>query len=158
MTCIEVIDLYKEAIPIIFTKANEGNGFLDWILSYIDSVISHPLTPYTQENLKDLVEKQFEGTMTYDAKHNGCLAGGVARQFKQNGENPDTLEIFDSAYDPPQKVSEILLASSDAPLYFEVPCEIGKRGPFIDGGVGGNLMLKQPEMSYFPFQMGVVVV
>ena len=58
MTCNEVIDLYKEAIPIIFKKANEGNGIWDWILFHIEWFLrctsnwQHPLTPYTQEKLK----------------------------------------------------------------------------------------------------------
>ena len=104
---------------------------------------SVPLTPYTQKELRDIVEGKFKDTMTYDVKKNDCLAGGVARQFNENGEKPDTLEIFDYACNPPQKVSEILLASSDAPLFFEVPCEIGKRGNFIDGGVGGKFIINQ---------------
>ena len=82
-------------------------------------------------------------------KQNECLAGAVARQFNEDREKPDTLEIFDYRCHPPEKVSEILLASSDAPLFFKTPCEIGQRGHFIDGGVGGNLILLSKNISLY---------
>ena len=37
-------------------------------------------------------------------------------------------------------MSEVLLGSSDAPIYFEVPSKIGHRN-YIDGGVAGNCPL-----------------
>ena len=51
-------------------------------------------------------------------------------------ELADLLEIFDSKSEPAQLVSKVLLGSSDAPIYFEVPSKIGNRN-YIDGGVAG---------------------
>ena len=110
---------------------------IDWFLKQKGSVGGIPTTPYTQEILKKEVLKKFDTALTEDIGYNGCLAGAVARQFNEDSINrPDVLEIFDSKSDPAQLVSEVLLGSSDAPIYFEVPSQIGHRN-YIDGGVAG---------------------
>ena len=137
----EVTELYQEVIPKIFKKTKNGNGMIDWFLKQKGSVGGIPTTPYTQEILKQEVLKKFDTALTEDIGYNGCLAGAVARQFNEDSINrPDVLEIFDSKSDPAQLVSEVLLGSSDAPIYFEVPSQIGHRN-YIDGGVAGNLFI-----------------
>ena len=136
----EVTELYQEVIPKIFKKANNGKGWIDWGLKWKGSVGGIPTTPYSQEFLKQEVLKKFGTALTEDIGHNGCLAGAVARQFNEDSVNrPDILEIFDSKSEPAQLVSEVLLGSSDAPIYFEVPSQIGHRN-YIDGGVAGNFL------------------
>ena len=135
----EVTELYQEVIPKIFKKAKKGNGFIDWTLGKICCAGGIPLTPYTQKFLKLAVDEKFGIALTEDIEHNGCLAGAVARQFNEDPARPDLLEIFDSKSEPAQLVSEVLLGSSDAPIYFEVPSQIGHRN-YIDGGVAGNFL------------------
>ena len=137
----EVTELYQDVIPKIFMKAKNGNGFTDWALEKKGSVGGIATTPYTQKFLKLAVDEKFGTALTEDIGYNGCLAGAVARQFNEDPINrPDVLEIFDSKSDPPQLVSEVLLGSSDAPIYFEVLSKIGFRN-YIDGGVAGNFLL-----------------
>ena len=135
----EVTELYQDVIPKIFKKAKNGKDIIDWILEQTASALGMPKT-YTQEFLKQEVLKKFGTTLTEDIEHNGCLAGAVARQFNEDPARPDLLEIFDSKSEPAQLVSEVLLGSSDAPIYFEVPSQIGHRN-YIDGGVAGNFLL-----------------
>ena len=47
------------------------------------------------------------------------------------------LEIFDTMSEPQQIVTEVILGSGNAPLYFEVPSKIGNCN-YIDGGILGN--------------------
>ena len=137
MSVKEVTELYQQTIPKIFEKAKNGNGWIDWFLEKKTKVGGIPTTPYTQKFLKEAVDEKFGTTLTEDIEHNGCLAGAVARQFNEDPINqPDVLEIFDSKSNPAQLVSEVLLGSSDAPIYFEVPSKIGHRN-YIDGGVAG---------------------
>ena len=129
----EVTELYQDVIPKIFKKAHSGKDWIDWALKKKGSVLGGiPTTPYTQEFLKQEVLKKFGTALTNEIEHNGCLAGAVARQFNEDSVNqPDVLEIFDSKSEPAQLVSEVLLGSSDAPIYFEVPSQIGHRN-YID--------------------------
>ena len=129
-------ELYKDVIPKIFKKAKNGNGWIDWGLKKKGSIAGTPTWPYTQKFLKLAVDEKFGTTLTEDIGHNGCLAGAVARQFNEDPTQPDLLEIFDSKSDPAQLISEVLLGSSDAPIYFETPSKIGHRN-YIDGGVAG---------------------
>ena len=39
-------------------------------------------------------------------------------------------------------MTQVLLATSDAPVYFEGPVKVGDQF-YVDGGVGGNCPLKQ---------------
>ena len=145
----EVTELYKDVIPKIFKKTKNTEGWIDWFLEQKGSIGEIPTTPYTQDILKQEVLKKFEDALTEDIGHNSCLAGAVARQFNEDPINqPDVLEIFDSKSDPAQLVSEVLLGSSDAPIYFEVPSKIGHRN-YIDGGVAGNVLTSnQPKKCY----------
>ena len=136
----EVTELYQDVIPKIFKKSKYVNGWIDWALGKIGSAGGTPLTPYTQKFLKLAVDEKFGTALTEDIGYNGCLAGAVARQFNEDPARPDLLEIFDSKSEPAQLVSEVLLGSSDAPIYFEVPSKIGHRN-YIDGGVAGNSLL-----------------
>ena len=106
-----------------------------------DKLTKHPVWPYTQNVMEAEAQKIFGlNSETSDIKSiNGCLAGAVARQFNQGGNHhgqPEHLEIFDSLSNPSQLTVEVLLGSSAAPMYFEIPRKIGFRD-YIDGGVTG---------------------
>ena len=134
MTVREVAKMYEDTIPKIFQKA-EAKSIGDTVLKTLGSLGGVPLHPYTQSVLKAEVRRRFNGTLTKDVSHGGCLAAAVARQFNE-GSEPDILDIFDTESEPEQLVEEVLLGSSAAPIYFEVPTTIGIRN-YIDGGVAG---------------------
>ena len=146
MTVKEVTKLYQEVIPKIFKKAKNGKGWIDWGLKKKGSIAGTPTWPYTQKFLKLAVDEKFGTALTEDIGRNGCLAAAVARQFNEDPTQPDLLEIFDSQSDPAQLVSEVLLGSSDAPIYFETPSKIGHRN-YIDGGVAGNIFPSEQIFS-----------
>jgi len=140
MTVEEIIELYKTVVPKIFVKSKAGSGFIDWFLRNGDKYIySNKSVPYTQDEIKKEVEKRFGRSRTDEVLHDGVVAAAVAKQFNE-GEGQDLLEIFDSKSDPPQLVSEVLLGSADAPIFFEIPAKIGMKN-YIDGGVQGNCPL-----------------
>ena len=99
-----------------------------------------PSTPYSRTSFEETLDEMFGNTETSDVFFNDCVAGAVARQFNEDINNPDILEIFDSKTNP-QLVKEVLLGSSNAPIYFNIPTAIGtKHGEpknYIDGGLGG---------------------
>ena len=101
-------------------------------------VLGVPATPYTRTSFEAALNEMFENTLTSDINFNGCLAGAVAREFNQDINNPDVLELFDSKSGA-QLVTEVLLGSSNAPFYFNIPSAIGPLKKYIDGGVGGML-------------------
>ena len=73
-----------------------------------------------------------------------CIAAAVARKFdsSQKENNAGTLAIFDTKSSISYRVTEVLKASCDAPIYFRTPTRIGDH-LYIDGGVGGNCPLAQ---------------
>ena len=93
----------------------------------------------TMKYFTDAVEEIFGKTcLTNEINHNGCIAGAVAHQFNEDPINmPDVLDIFDSKSEPQQIVSEVMLGSGNAPIYFEIPSKIGNQN-YIDGGILGN--------------------
>jgi len=139
MTVEEIIELYKTVVPKIFLKSKAGSGFIDWFLSKKEQIKGIRPHPYTQDEIKKEVEKRFGRSRTGEVLHDGVVAAAVAKQFNE-GEGPDLLEIFDSRSEPPQLVSEVLLGSADAPIFFEIPAKIGMKN-YIDGGVQGNCPL-----------------
>ena len=137
MSCEEIVNLYKTAIPKIFSKKAKISYWSDTGANWGQKWIPFQVIPYTQEQLKKEVEERFGLTMTSDVEFNGCYAGAVAREFNEDPERPDLLQIFDSKCEIPQLVSEVLLGSSDAPIYFEYPTQIGLN-KYIDGGIAGK--------------------
>ena len=147
MSVNEVTECYEKIIPLIFKKSQNGQGVIDWVLTEGEKLAKAykltkaPITPYTQDVMKEEALKIFgPNSETSDIKsNNGCLAGAVARQFNQCGiyhGQPEHLEIFDSLSKPPQLTVEVLLGSSAAPIFFDIPRKIGLRD-YIDGGVTG---------------------
>ena len=86
--------------------------------------------------LKQNLENMFGNTTTDSIRHNGCLAGAVAREYHEDLSRRGVLEIFDTKT-PKQKVAEVLLGSADAPVYFNFPTRIGTKN-YIDGGISGT--------------------
>ena len=139
MSVKEVLTLALKNVNSSWEKSKNGKGFIDWILKKKGSLGEMPLTPFSSRNLKHAIEEVFGKTcLTNEIGYKGCIAGAVAHQFNEDPINmPDILEIFDSMSEPQQIVSEVLVGSGNAPIYFENPCKIGNQN-YIDGGILGK--------------------
>ena len=137
MSTEEIIQQYKELIPIIFTKAKA-----DFRSKVADKLVGDKIkmVPYTQEVLVQKLLETYGNARTDDIGDvNHCIAGAVVREFNEDPSNPDLLIIFDKESRPPQKVLELLRATSCAPVYFEYPV-VMRFKKYIDGGIGGELL------------------
>lgn len=145
MTVQEMVDLYMETIPEVFQKIDPTERSKSWKDYLYDlaskandkyNILPIPLTPYSQKPLEKALRKKFGHTRTYEIATKNCFAGAVVREFNEDAQAPDVLRIFD-AQNSHHDVTDVLLASSDAPIFFEIPRQIGDK-KFIDGGVLGN--------------------
>ena len=121
MSVTEIIQLYKDEIPKLFRS----------------SVMRFMGFPYSRESFKEKMNDIFGDTVVTKIQYNKCFAGAVAREYNENYEKPDVMKIFDPMASDACRVREVLLGTSDAPLYFDIPSYIDDN-PFIDGGVGGK--------------------
>ncbi|XP_046840158.1 uncharacterized protein LOC124434316 [Xenia sp. Carnegie-2017] len=136
MTIEECIQMYCAKTKMIFKKSWLHNFF-----SHVPGLSHIPIVPYSQENVKDTLYNQFGDCSLSDLggehplKH---IAGAVARKL---GKNED-LVLFDTANKDysDYKAYKVLLASSNAPVYFDTPVVIGN-AKYVDGCVGGNCPL-----------------
>ncbi|XP_046840312.1 uncharacterized protein LOC124434458 [Xenia sp. Carnegie-2017] len=138
MSVDECIQMYLTKTKIIFKKT-----LMQKFLSCIPMLSSIPLGTYSQANVKKVVKKQFSDCSLEDFRklHDSkCVAGAVARRL---GRYED-LVLFDTANEDYKnyKAYKVLLASSNAPIYFDTPVKIGN-DEFVDGGVGANCPLRQ---------------
>ena len=104
------------------------------------------LVEKSKDDYKEL-EKKFGDTRLdkitpNSSNNNNCIAAAVASEFNQDAAHPDKLEIFDTVNRNHRfvKVKDVLLASSDAPVYFVTPHTIGHK-KYVDGGLTGNCPL-----------------
>ena len=142
MSVQEITEVYEDVIPLLFPW---------WKIPYISPYIF----PYSMKPLKTYVEKLMGDSLVseFNNDHVDCIAGAVVREFNEDSKHPDIMRLFDSELvsnvksdhplhtyyresNPSTLVREILMASSNAPIYFEIPSRIGEKN-FIDGGVGG---------------------
>ncbi|XP_046840732.1 uncharacterized protein LOC124434856 isoform X1 [Xenia sp. Carnegie-2017] len=138
MSINECIQMYLTKAREIFRKTCSQRFF-----SQIPGLSSIPLVAYSQDNVKKVLQNQFGDCSLSDLSGEDPLkpvAGAVARKI---GKNKD-LVLFDTASDyyKSYKAYEVLLATSNAPVYFDTPVKIGD-DEFVDGGVGGNCPLAQ---------------
>ena len=138
MTLQECIDMYLEKTKKIFS-----NSGAHWFISHLPGCGGTPMTTYPQDNVKNVLVEQFGESCLVDfekSKSVTSVAGAVARQIGEKEE----LVLFDTRNESYKfyKTHQVLLASSNAPIYFETPVRIRKK-EFVDGGVGGNCPLVQ---------------
>ena len=136
-----VSDLYARVIPNVFVLSKKGQGIADRLLAWTrqNTGLKKPLYPYSTKPLLNVLDNIFGDTYTDEMEYNGCVSGAVARRFNENHE-ADHLEIFDTKTRPLQQIRQVLAASSDAPIYFEIPAEIGGKF-YVDGGILGKKKL-----------------
>ena len=143
MSIERIIEMYKKATPNIFHDRHVRKGdFKDGQLRYWSG---QPVRK-AQDGVKEELEKVF-GDLTLHklspgVSNNNCIAAAVASEFNLDPRNPDKLEIFDTVNRDHRfvKVKDVLLASSDAPVYFVTPHTIGHK-KYVDGGLTGNCPL-----------------
>ena len=101
---------------------------------------------YTNDGLASALQDQF-GDSTLHSFKNECIAAAIARKFgckdPDEQETFDCLEVFDThPSSKDHKVTDVLKATSNAPVFFNTPITINGV-PYVDGGVGGNCPLPQ---------------
>ena len=139
MSIQEVIEMYKLATPRIFQLSGCWTKSMNWLTNKIAGM---PIFPYAQDGISGLLDEYY-GNTTLKEFDNKCIAAAVARRFDvDEKEGYDTLELFDTRAAVSHKVTEVLKASADAPMYFVTPTYVGDV-PYVDGGVGGNCPLAQ---------------
>ena len=98
------------------------------------------MVPYSMERFYDVYHHWAgEARLSDGIEHNGCMFGVVTRQFNENCNEPDVSEIFDSKSEASHLITDLLVASSAAPLFLDAPFQLGGRN-YIDGGVAGNFL------------------
>ncbi len=133
-TTKEIVQLYIDLIPKIFKKAKANWAYKALVSSFKDV----PFIPYTQEVLMEELTKMFGDTKTNEiGDKDSCVAGAVVREFNEDPNNPDLMQIFDFTNKPSPKVKELLKATTCAPAYSQTPTKMGLKN-YIDGGVTGN--------------------
>ena len=63
MSVKEGIQWGSDAVSKIWVKSKSGKGFVDWFLKKKGCVAEIPLTPYTQEILREYVEEAIGTTL-----------------------------------------------------------------------------------------------
>ncbi len=156
MTVREVIKMYEQETGHIFRRDADDmpktikDKFSAWIF---EMFMRRNPVPYSQKGLEIVLKEKFgeEATLkNLKSYHDGtCGAAAVARQFNEDPNQPDKLEIFETV-DPAisYNVIQVLKASACAPVYFKGPTKIEGRN-YVDGGLGGNcpLSLSIPRMQ-----------
>ncbi|XP_046840728.1 uncharacterized protein LOC124434849 [Xenia sp. Carnegie-2017] len=138
MSVDECIQMYCENTRSIFQKS-----FLHRFFSHASMLSSIPLVTYSRDNLEKILHNQFGDCRLsdFDGKDpSKPKAGAVARKL---GKDEDLI-LFDTAREEygNRKACEVLLATLNAPFYFDTPVKIGN-DKFVNGGIGGNCPLKQ---------------
>ena len=99
---------------------------------------------HSSKGVKNALQKTF-GDAKLNSFKNPCIAAAVARRFGCNDQDEkekfDCLEIFDTRSSN-KLVTDVLKATSNAPIYFQTPTMINKI-PYVDGGLGGNCPMPQ---------------
>ena len=141
MTLQEVVDFMKETTDEIWSGCGRLSAFWKTITSCTFRV-------HSRKGINNVLQKNFGETTLGSFKNNKCIAAAVARRFgcsdQDEEENFDCLEIFDTRTKSQKdfKVTDVLKATSNAPIYFDTPTMI-KEIPYVDGGVGGNCPMPQ---------------
>ena len=143
MTVKEIIELYQRSTKNIF-KEQPGKTWLS-----LENAIRYQADLphyYSQAGIKEVLKKVFGDLYLTDIDKSSpkCVAAAVASEFNEDPKYPDKLEIFDTKNENQQYLMarDILLASADAPVYFETPTKVGQKS-YIDGGIAGNCPLGQ---------------
>ena len=118
----------------------------NWVAKKIVGVT---IDPYDNQILKTELEKHFGQSTLQDLHSNTqCVALATVKRMEHNAEEPyGAMEIFDSKSSLSIKVVDVLMATTNAPVYFKTPWYI--RGvPYVDGAIGAScpLQLAIPRM------------
>ena len=141
MTLQEVVDFMKETTDEIWSGCGRLSAF--W-----NTITSCTLQLHSRKGINNALQKNFGEATLGSFENNKCIAAAVARRFgcsdQDEEENFDCLEIFDTRTKSQKdfKVTDVLKATSNAPVYFETPTMINEM-PYVDGGVGGNCPIPQ---------------
>ncbi|XP_046841011.1 uncharacterized protein LOC124435104 [Xenia sp. Carnegie-2017] len=138
MSVDECIEMYRKKIKQIFKKSR-----MQKFLSHTPKLPNIPFKTYSKAKLEKVLKDQFGDCKLEDFRNIDnlkCVAGAVAKKLGSKQE----LVLFDTANEDYKlyPTYQVLLATSNAPIYFDTPVRIGD-DEFVDGGVGGNCPLAQ---------------
>ena len=140
MTLQEVVDFMKETTNEIWSGSGRWSAF--W-----NTITSCKLRLHSRKGINNALQETFGEATLRSFQNNKCIAAAVARRFGCNDQDEeekfDCLEVFDTHPScPDQKVTDVLKATSNAPIYFKTPTMINEV-PYVDGGLGGNCPISQ---------------
>ena len=138
MTLQEVVEFMYDTTEEIFSCC--GRCIACW-----KTIATCKFHFHSSKGVKNALQKTF-GDAKLNSFKNPCIAAAVARRFGCNDQDEeekyDCLEIFDKLRTPNKLVTDVLKATSNAPIYFQTPTMINKI-PYVDGGLGGNCPMPQ---------------
>ena len=139
MSITDMINMYLTSFPKVF-KYYTGWKKLKNALAR--KIIGIQIDPYDTEIVKHIIEGYF-GQSTLQDLNAGipCVALAAVMRMRHNAEEPyDGTEIFDTKSSLSVKVTDVMMASCNAPVYFKTPWYI--RGvPYADGALGASCPL-----------------
>ena len=139
MSVQEAINVYFELIPKVF---HDFKGMRKVSNGLARKVIGTQIHPYDNLILLREIERYFgESTLQDLDGINDCVVLATAKRMEHNSEEHyDAMEYFDSKSIMNIKVSDVLMATTNAPVLFKTPWYI--RGvPYVDGAVGASCPL-----------------
>ena len=146
MTLPEISDFYFQLVPKIFQAFSGLKAYTNGLSK---AVIGSQIDPFDSEDLHDFLKKTFGNATLLDFDQDKCIALATARRMENKQEvHMDSMEIFDTKSYASIKVTDVLMASTNVPIFFKTPWHI--RGiPYVNGGLGANcnLALAIPRMK-----------
>lgn len=158
MTLPELIDFYFELTPKVF-QAFEG--IKAHVNGVAKTIMGSQIDPFDNTPLLNILKKYF-GNSTLQDFDDKCVALTPARRMEHNSDTHyDSIEVFDTKSYSSIKVTDVLMATTNVPIYFKTPWTI--RGiPYVDGGLGANCSLgvaipRMKEITNGEFQSALSV-
>jgi hypothetical protein len=143
MSLANVIDMYRDNAQRIFSQKKYHDSPLRNVsVKILSFVFANNLIPYTLQGITALLTEMFQGTVLGRLNHNKCYLACVVREFNEDSNNPDSLQVFDNKTDSQIDVVSILSATLNAPIFFETPTELNGRD-YIGGSVGAICPLSE---------------
>ena len=139
MSITDVINMYLTVFPKVF---KDFTGWKKLKNALARKIIGIQIDPYDTEIVKHNIEGYFGQSTLQDLDVGipSVALATVTRMGHNAEESYDGTEIFDSKSSLSIKVTDVLMATTNAPVYFKTPWYI--RGvPYADGAIGASCPL-----------------
>ena len=159
MTLPEISDFYFKLVPKIFQAFSGLKAYTNGLSK---AVIGSQIDPFDSKDLHDFLKETFGTATLLDFDQDKCIALATALRMENKQEvHMDSMEIFDTKSHQSIKVTDVLMASTNVPIFFKTPWHI-KGIPYVDGGLGANCNLdlaipRMKELTNGTFQSALSV-